>query len=81
MERPQGSLAQTDRRVVTPTHGPLLPFTSTSGCCSAARQTGLSLRARNLGSCELTDCGTKRPVTNGDQMTALAQKTKQLFRS
>jgi hypothetical protein len=29
-------------QLTSDTNGPLLPFTSTSGCCGAARRTGLS---------------------------------------
>jgi hypothetical protein len=45
-------------------NGPLLPFTSTSGCCGAARRTGLSLQPHNFrwansrNADEAEDCGS-----------------------
>ena len=44
-------------------NGPKLPFTSTSGCCGAARHCGLSPQPRNRVMSEFTQCGTMRTPT------------------
>ena len=48
-------------------YGPILPFARRHPFRTAARQTGLSLRPRNLGASELTVSGRRRPLPSRNE--------------